>query len=176
MARRWRKGPVLADGKGVGPGAFGAGGGLPLRALNLSEAQQEQVRTLTQQYRTQNRAAGDRLRAAMDAQRNAVATMPVNEELIRSTTRDLAEAQAEVAIQQARLQTEIFGLLTPEQQAEAKKLQADRATRSQQRQQRNSASRSRLAETNSQTPNLIRGSGWEEFQISNRAVEFRQRV
>jgi Spy/CpxP family protein refolding chaperone len=62
--------------------------------------------------------------------------MPVNEELIRSTTRDLAEAQAEVAIQQARLQTEIFGLLTPEQQAAAKKLQAERAARSQQRQQR----------------------------------------
>jgi len=130
------QGPGPGGRQGRGPGAFGAGGGLPLRALNLSEAQQDQVRTLTQQYRTQNRAAADRLRTAMDAQRNAVATMPVNEELIRSTTRDLAEAQAEVAIQQARLQTEIFGLLTPEQQAAAKKLQAERATRSQQRQQR----------------------------------------
>ena len=128
------QGPGPGGRQGRGPGAFGAGRGLPLRALSLSEAQREQVRTLTQQYRTQNRAAGDRLRTAMDAQRNAVATMPVNEELIRSTTRDLAEAQAEVAIQQARLQTEIFGLLTPEQQAEAKKLQADRVARSQQRQ------------------------------------------
>jgi len=121
---------------GRGRGGFGPGGGLPLRALNLSEAQQEQVRTLTQQYREQNRTAAERLRTAMDAQRKGVATIPVNEELIRSTTRELAEAQAEVAIQQARLQTEIFGLLTPEQQGNAKKLQAERAARLQQRQQR----------------------------------------
>jgi len=72
----------------------------------------------------------------MDAQRKAVATMPVDEELIRSTTRELANAQAEVAIQQARLRTEIFGLLTPDQQANAKKFQAEREARSQERHQR----------------------------------------
>ena len=50
-------GAVHAQGPGPGgrrgpggPGGFGPGGGLPLRALNLSDAQQEQVRTLTQQY------------------------------------------------------------------------------------------------------------------------------
>ena len=123
-------------GRGRGRGGFGPGGGLPLRALNLSEAQQEQVRTLTQQYREQSRTAAERLRAAMDAQRKAVATMPVNEELIRSTARELADAQAEVAIQQARLRTEIFGLLTPDQQANAKKFQAEREARSQERHQR----------------------------------------
>ena len=121
---------------GRGAGGFGPGAGLPLRALNLTDAQQEQVRTLTQQFRTQNREAGERLRAALETQRKAVEAIPVNEELIRSTTRDLAEAQAEVAIQRARLQAEIFGLLTPEQQAEAKKLQAQRAARAQQRGQR----------------------------------------
>ncbi len=122
---------------GRGAGGFGpGGGGLPLRALNLTEAQQEQVRTLTQQFRTQNRETAERLRAAMETQRKGVETIPVNEELIRSTTRELAEAQAEVAIQRARLQSEIFGLLTPEQQAEAKKLQADRAARTQERAQR----------------------------------------
>jgi protein CpxP len=110
--------------------------GLPLRALNLTDAQQQQVRTLTQQNRQQNRATFERLRTAMDAQRKAVAAIPVNEALIRSTTQDLAEAQTEVAILQARLQTEIFGLLTPEQQAEAKKLQTERATRAEQRQER----------------------------------------
>ena len=109
--------------------------GLPLRALNLTDAQQQQIRTLTQQNRQQNRAAFDRLRTAMEAQRKAVAAIPANEALIRSTTQDPVEAQTEVAIQQARLQTEIFGLLTPEQQAEAKKLQTERENRLQQRQQ-----------------------------------------
>lgn len=120
---------------GRGPDGFGRGMGLPLRALNLTDAQQQQIRTLTQQNRQQNRAAFDRLRTAMEAQRKAVAAIPANEALIRSTTQDLVEAQTEVAIQQARLQTEIFGLLTPEQQAEAKKLQTERENRLQQRQQ-----------------------------------------
>jgi periplasmic protein CpxP/Spy len=123
-------------GRGRGLDGLGRGMGLPLRALNLTDAQQQQIRTLSQQNRQQNRAAFERLRTAMDAQRKAVATIPVNEALIRSTTEDLAEAQTEVAIQQARLQTEIFGLLTPEQQAEAKKRQTARETRQQQRQQR----------------------------------------
>jgi Spy/CpxP family protein refolding chaperone len=132
-------GAVYAQGPGSGgrrgPGGFGPGGGLPLRALNLTEAQQEQVRTLAQQFRSQNRTVGERLRTAMDAQRKAVATIPVNEQLIRSTTQELAEAQTDMAIQQARLQTEIFGLLTPEQQAQAKKLEAERAARAKERQQ-----------------------------------------
>jgi periplasmic protein CpxP/Spy len=121
-------------GRGRGPDGFGRDMGLPLRALNLTDAQEQQIRTLTQQSRQQNRAAFERLRTAMDAQRKAAATIPVNEALIRSTTQDLVEAQTEVAIQRARVQTEIFGLLTPEQQAEAKKLQTDRANRQQQRQ------------------------------------------
>ena len=69
----------------------------------------------------------------MDAQRKAVQTLPVNEGLIRSTTQALAEAQTEMAIQQARMQGEIFTLLTPAQQEQAKKLQAERETRAQQR-------------------------------------------
>ena len=123
--------------QGPGPGGrgradgFGRGVGLPLRALNLTYAQQQQIRTLTQQNREQTRAAFQRLRTAMDAQRKAVAAIPVNEALIRSTSQDLADAQTEVAIQQARMRTEIFGLLTPEQQAEAKKLQSERESRRQ---------------------------------------------
>jgi periplasmic protein CpxP/Spy len=135
----YAQGPA-PDGRGPGgrgPGGFGRGGGLPLRGLNLTDAQEQQVRTLTQQYREQNRAAGEKLRAAFDAQRNAVETVPVNEGLIRSTTQELAEAQTEAALQQARLHADIFALLTPEQQAQAKKLQAERqARRQRQTQQR----------------------------------------
>lgn len=123
-------------GRDRGPDGFGRGMGLPLRALNLTDAQQQQVRTLTQQNQEQNRAAFQRLRTAMEAQQKAVSTIPVNEALIRSTTQDLTEAQTEVAIQQARLQTEIFGLLTPEQQVSAKKLQSERQSRQEQRQPR----------------------------------------
>jgi hypothetical protein len=74
------QGPGLRGGRG--PGGFGAGGGLPLRALDLTDAQQEQVRNLTQQYRTQNQDTAQRLRAAQETQRKAVETLPVDEELI----------------------------------------------------------------------------------------------
>lgn len=137
-------GAVAAQGPGDGRGGRGGpggpgfpggpGGGLPLRELNLSDTQQQQARDVTQQYRDQNRQAAERLRTAMDAERKAVQTLPVNEGLIRSTTQALVEAQTELAIQQARMQSEIFTLLTPAQQEQAKKLQAERESRVQQRQ------------------------------------------
>lgn len=129
-----RRGPGGFGGFGLpGPGGPGGPAGLPLQALNLTETQQDQIKQLMQQYRQQNQNVGEQLRTAMDAQRKAVETIPVDEGLIRSTTQALVEAQTEMAIHQARLQSEIFALLTPDQQAQAKKLQAERNQRAQQR-------------------------------------------
>ena len=133
-----RRGGPDGSGRLGGPGRGGPGGpgGLPLQALNLTEAQQDQVKQLVQQFRAQNQNVGEQLRRAMEAQRKAVETIPVDEGLIRSTTQALVEAQTEMAIQQARLQGEIFALLTPDQQAQARKLQAERNQREQQQGQR----------------------------------------
>lgn len=123
-------GSLYAQGPGRGPGGPPRGfGGEPmfaLRELDLSEAQRQQVRDVMQRYGTQLRDAGNRVMQAFEAQRKAVETIPVNESLIRSTTQELAAAQTEMAIQQARVRTDVFALLTPEQQEKAKKLQADR--------------------------------------------------
>lgn len=126
-------GSLYAQGPGRGPGGPPRGfGGEPmfaLRELDLSEAQRQQVRDVMQRYGTQLRDAGNRVRQAFEAQRKAVETIPVNESLIRSTTQELAAAQTEMAIQQARVRSEVFALLTPEQQEKAKTLQADRQSR-----------------------------------------------
>ena len=119
-----------------GPGGPGGPGGLPLQALNLTEAQQDQIKQLTQQSRQQNQNVGEQLRSAMEAQRKAVETIPVDEGLIRSTTQTLVDAQTEMAIHQARLRSEIFTLLTPDQQAQVRKLQAERNQRAPQQRQR----------------------------------------
>jgi periplasmic protein CpxP/Spy len=133
---------VYAQGPGFGRGGgpFGGRGGfgpdlagLPLRQLNLTETQQQQIRDVTQQYRDQNRQAAEQLRVAMEAQRTAVDTLPVNEGLIRSTTQSLVEAQTELAIQRARMQADIFTLLTPAQQEQLKKLRAERQAQAPQR-------------------------------------------
>jgi Spy/CpxP family protein refolding chaperone len=133
-----RGGPGGFGGPGPGGrGGPGLPGGLPLQALNLTDAQQDQIKQLTQQFRDQNQSVGEQLRAAMEAQRAAVEKMPVDEGLIRSTTQALVDAQTEMAIQQARLQSEIFALLTPAQQEQLQKLKAEREARfEQQRQQR----------------------------------------
>jgi protein CpxP len=129
-------GGAVALAQGPGPRGLGPASALPLRALNLSEAQREQFRQLVEQNREQARVALQSLRAAMEAQRKAVQTVPVDEQLIRSTTQALAEAQTNVALQRARLRADLFALLTPEQQATATKLEAERAGRSGQRFQR----------------------------------------
>ena len=56
-----------------GVGARGGAGLAMLRGLNLTDAQRQQIRTLTEQHREQNRAAEERLRSAMAAQRKAAA-------------------------------------------------------------------------------------------------------
>src|SRR6266480_3748368 len=86
-------GVAFAQGQGPGrrggPGGFGGRGGpggpggLPLRALNLTETQQDQVKQLMQQYQMQNQKVGEQLRSAMEAQRKAAETIPVDEGLIR---------------------------------------------------------------------------------------------
>ena len=57
-------------GPGAGPG--GRGAGIALRALDLTEAQREQMRQLTEQHREQTRTLAERVRAAAEAQREAM--------------------------------------------------------------------------------------------------------
>jgi hypothetical protein len=61
----------------------------------------------------------------------------VNEALIQSTIQALVEAQTELAILRARMQSEIFStVLTPAQQEQATKLRADREARMQEQRER----------------------------------------
>jgi Spy/CpxP family protein refolding chaperone len=122
-------------GPGMGPGGPGALG-LPLAELNLTDAQREQVRQLMEQFQAQNRTLFERVRQGEEARRNAVETTPVDESRIRTVMQQLAEAETELAVQRARLHSEIHALLTPEQQAQAQKLRADREARLKQRQDR----------------------------------------
>jgi Spy/CpxP family protein refolding chaperone len=130
---------ALAQGpRGGGP--FGGRGGpapfgLELRRLSLTDAQREQVREIQQRYREQGRTALQRLREAGDKQRQAIETLPVDETLITSATQDMTQAQVDVAIQQARLNADVWSVLTAEQQAQATKLRTERKARLEQRRQ-----------------------------------------
>jgi Spy/CpxP family protein refolding chaperone len=111
-------------------GIGGRGGaGRALRGVNLTDAQQQQIRALTAQHREQNRAWSERLQAAVEAQRKAADANPVDEQAIRLAAQNLAEAQAEAMIAQAKLRSAVFALLTPEQRAQAEQARAERGER-----------------------------------------------
>lgn len=124
MAQGPRAGGPRGFGLAGGPG--GRMGGLPLAALNLTQAQQDFIRDVRERGRESARSIEERLRAAQQVQRQAVETVPVNDAAIRTATLALAEVQADLAIHQARLQTEIWNALTPEQQARVTALRAER--------------------------------------------------
>jgi Spy/CpxP family protein refolding chaperone len=117
-----------------GRGPFGPGG-LELNQLNLSDTQRQQVREIRERYREQTQQVAQRLNAAAEKQRQAIETLPVDETLITSATQDMTAAQVEMAIQEARLNSEIWSVLTPEQQAQATKLRAERKAQMEQRRQ-----------------------------------------
>ena len=119
-----------------GPGGRGFGAGFALGQLDLSDAQKQQIRDITMRHREDSQALSERLRTAMDAQQVAIETVPVNESLVRAAAQALAVVQADMAVEQARLHADIFGVLTVEQQAKAKQLQEQAQTRLQERRQR----------------------------------------
>jgi Spy/CpxP family protein refolding chaperone len=128
--------PAQGDGPGrrhaLGPGRGGFGFG----QLDLTEAQREQAREVMQRHRSEMQDVGTRLREAHQAQRAAIEATPVNEGLIRSTAQALANAQTDMALLQARIHSEVWSLLTPEQQEKAKQLKSERETRMKQRLER----------------------------------------
>ena len=136
---------AFAQGPGGGRPFGGRGGRAPLgpgfllNHLNLTDAQREQVREIRERYREQTQQVVQRLNTVAEKQRQAIETLPVNEGLITSATQDMTEARVDMAIQEARLNAEIWSVLTPEQQAQATKLRAERKTRLEQR--RNSVAR-----------------------------------
>jgi periplasmic protein CpxP/Spy len=128
-----------------GPGAPGGPGelGLPLQQLNLSDAQRQQIRDLVQRRLEESRDNQERVRAAQEVQRKAMDALPVNEGAIRAAAQDLAAAQADAAVQQAHVRAEVFALLTADQQAQVKKLVAEREARAGERRDRPDTRRER---------------------------------
>jgi protein CpxP len=103
--------------------------GLPLRGLDLTDAQREQVRGIMTARQADFKALGDRLHAAREAEHQAVTRVPVDENEIRARVSELAAVQADFAILRAHIHEQVSQVLTPEQQAKAKTLAAERQKR-----------------------------------------------
>ena len=124
-------------GRAAGPFAGrGFAAGFALGQLDLSDAQKQQARDISQRHRQAMQPVMQRLQQAMMAERSAVEAVPVNEAAVRGAAQDVAAAQADLAVDRARLHNDIFSILTVEQQTKAKQLEAQAQARATERRQR----------------------------------------
>ena len=111
------------DGRFMGGGPRGM---LPgLREMNLTDAQREAIRAIAEQNRSEGRAMAEQLGAARASLNEAVMADVVNESTIRARAADLARLEADAAVQRAYVNAEIWQVLTPDQRAELRQLQAE---------------------------------------------------
>jgi periplasmic protein CpxP/Spy len=127
-------GPFGFRGPG-GPGGFGAPM-LLLRQLDLTEDQRTQVRQVMDSHRDELKAVGERLTAAHKVQNDAITATQFDESAVRAATADLAAVLGDAAVLHAKVHSEVFALLTPEQQAKAAELKAAREARAAQLKER----------------------------------------
>jgi len=106
------------------------------RQLGITDAQRDQMKTIMQSHRTELQALGQRARDARQALQAAVTADTVDDNAIRQASAGVAAVEADMAVARAHIHAEIWQVLTPDQQAKAKALQAQFGERRQERQQR----------------------------------------
>ena len=128
-------GPGGFMGRGPGgPGGPGRPGGpmgvIPgLRALNLSDTQREQIKAVMDAHKGEFDAQMQKAGPARKALNDAVMAESFNEATVRQKATDLATAEADGAVLRAKVFSEVWALLTPEQQTKARELKAQTAQR-----------------------------------------------
>lgn len=127
------RGAWLGGPRGGGPaGAFLP----PLRRLDLDDAQREQVRTVIGENREAARTAFRELRAAREALAAAATAATADEDRIRTLAADVGRLEGDAAIRRARVYAAVWEILTPEQQARAGEIEAERSERRNARRER----------------------------------------
>lgn len=144
---RGGRGALLGGPRGGGPaGAFLP----PLRRLELTDEQREQVRTLIGEGREAARASFEETRAARAALAEVVASATVEEERIRTLAAELGRLAGDAAVRRAQTYAAVWQVLTPEQQARAAEIEAEREERRAARRERMQERRERMRERREQ--------------------------
>ena len=118
----------------MGPGRRGPGGpmgmlGPMMRELDLTDAQREQVRSIMESHRDAFQQVGEKMRTAREGMGALIDADTLDEDAIRSKSREVAAAEADSAILNAKARAEVFGILTAEQQEKARAMKAARPAR-----------------------------------------------
>ncbi len=134
QARRRGPGPGIGGLPPGGPGGPGMRGGpmMGLRGLDLTEAQQGQVKSIMDTHQTEFRAVNKKIGEARQAMRALLDADQIDESAIRARSAEAAAAEADATILQAKMRQEVFGILTAEQLQKAKENKGPRQRRGQQ--------------------------------------------
>ena len=112
-----------------GPGGPGRMGGpmgmLPMlgRAINLTDAQKDQIKAIADAHKDEWKAIFDRQRTAREALNAAITADSVNDALVRQKSAEVAAVEADAAVARAHAHAEVVQILTAEQKAQLKDLQ-----------------------------------------------------
>jgi Spy/CpxP family protein refolding chaperone len=128
-------------GGGRGPGGRGMGRGGPggpmemagIDPRDLTDAQREQIKAIRDRHADDMKPVMDRVQNARQALSNAVLTGVGD---IRGLALEVGAAEGELAFQNAQIETEVLGVLTPEQTQKVQNRQKAMAARRAEMQQR----------------------------------------
>jgi Spy/CpxP family protein refolding chaperone len=97
--------------------------------LNLTDAQREQLKNIARARKDEWRTLGDRARTARGSLIDAVTADTIDEALIRARAADVAAVEADMAVASAHAHAEVWQILTPEQQEQARQFRAQARSR-----------------------------------------------
>jgi Spy/CpxP family protein refolding chaperone len=112
-------------GPGGRSGPMGMLGPMMLGRLDLTSDQQDRVKQILDSHRTEQQAIGKRSMAAHDALESAMTSGAFDETVIRSRAADVAAAEADESVLRGRIYAEVLQILTSDQQAKLKTMQAE---------------------------------------------------
>ena len=129
-----RQGPGFGGPPPGGPGMPGMrrgpmGFGPEFRELDLTDDQKAQLKSIAQSHRDEFRAAGEKARAAHDGMEALVDADSINESAIRAKSAEIAAAEADMLILNAKVRKEAMQILTAEQLAKLKEQRDSRGPR-----------------------------------------------
>jgi protein CpxP len=131
--QRQRRGPGGPDGmrgpRGGGMRGAPGFGGPEFRNLDLSDDQKAQLKKIRDARQAEFKAAAEKIGAARQGMRELVSADTINEGAIRAKSQEVAAAEAELAILNAKLRKESMQILTAEQLAKLKERGENRGQR-----------------------------------------------
>jgi Spy/CpxP family protein refolding chaperone len=123
--------PAPFRGRGLGPGGPGRGPGGPMGMLpmlgpwlGLTDAQKDQVKAIADAHKDEWKALADRGRTAHLALDAAITADAVDDALIRQKSAEASAVDADAAVARAHAHAEVLQILTADQKAQLKTMQA----------------------------------------------------